>query len=98
MERGADAKLRHPRVTKAYAESLIDVEKYHIDKELSVVICLVMLKSGQRFLGDAMVANCNLFEEQRGKGVARKKVINKIMESEMYVLRTKLYEENQQGK
>jgi len=98
MKRDDGSMLRHPRVTKALAESLIDIERYHVDKDLSVVICLVKLKTGQRFIGDAIVANCDLFEEERGKGVARKKVINKIMESEMYVLRTKLYEETHQGK
>lgn len=90
--------LRHPRVTKAYAESLIAVEKYHVDEELAVVICLVRLKTGQRTVGEAIVANTDMFDIERGKSVARKKVIKAIMESEMYVLRTKLYEQSNQGK
>lgn len=89
-------KLNHPRVTKAYAISLIDTEKYDIDHELSVVTCKVRLFSGHREVGHAIVANSDLFEEQRGKAVARKKVIDKIIELEMYKLRDNLYK-NKQG-
>lgn len=90
--------LRHPRVTKAYAESLIAVEKYHYDEELAVVICLVKLVNGQRAVGEAIVANPELFDLERGKSVARKKVIKEIMENEMYLLRSKLHEQSTQGK
>lgn len=89
--------LIHPRVTKAYANSLIDIEKYIVDKELSVVICLVRLVNGHRYIGDAVVASSNLFEEERGKTVARKKVIDQIIADEMYVLRTKLHALNKKG-
>lgn len=90
-------KLIHPRVTKTYANSLIDIEKYIVDKELSVVICLVRLVNGHRYIGDAIVASNNLFEEERGKTVARKKVIDQIIADEMYVLRTKLHALNKKG-
>lgn len=89
---------RLPRITKNLAESLIDVERYHVDRDLLAVICLVKLKSGHLIIEDAIVANRNLFDEERGKREARKKVIKAIMNSEMYYLRKRLYEETSEGK
>lgn len=90
-----DEPLRHPRITKAYARSLIDVEKIIIDHDMSVVICLVKLKSEHRVIGTAIVANRNTFEEARGTKIARDKVIDQIIQSEMYQLRSKIHEQKQ---
>ncbi|ARV76762.1 hypothetical protein PHABIO_131 [Pseudomonas phage Phabio] len=97
MSNADGGKLAHPRVTKAYAISLIDVEKYIVDEELSIIVCFVRLKNGHRYIGDAIVANSDKFEDMRGKAVARNKVIDQIIADEMYVLRTKLYESTKKG-
>lgn len=98
MAKSDGKQLSHPRVTKSYASNLIDKEHYHIDKELLIIVCLVRIKSGHRFVGEAIVANIDKFEQERGMKIARKKVIDQIIEREMYVLRAKLYEESLQGK
>lgn len=92
-----DFGLHHPRVTRAYANALIDIEKYDIDRELCIVTCRVKLKNLQRFTADAIVANTKLFDVERGKSVARKKIIDKIIEAELYALRVKLYEQSLKG-
>lgn len=94
---GVGHQLHHPRVTKEYANSLIAIEKYDVDRELCIVTCRVMLHNKQRFTGEAIVANHELFNEERGKRVARNKVIEKIIEAELYVLRVKLYEQSLKG-
>lgn len=93
----AKPSLHYPRVTIAYANSLIDIEKYDVDHELCIVTCRVRLKNSHRFTGEAIVANSEHFDIDRGKSVARKKVIDKIMEAEMYLLRTRLYEQSIKG-
>lgn len=92
MDNGDDLQ-RHPRITKAYARSLIDKEKIIIDAEMSVVICIVKLKNNHRLIGEAIVANRDTFDAERGTQIARDKVIEQIIQAEMYQLRTKLYEQ-----
>lgn len=87
-----DAAPRHPRITKAYAKSLIVMEKIIVDADMSVVICMVKLKNNQRLIADAIVANMGTFDPERGTQIARDKIIKKIIELEMYQLRTKLSE------
>lgn len=89
-----DAPKRHPRITKAYAKSLIDVEKIIIDADMSVVVVMVKLKNKQRFVADAIVANTEIFDPERGTQIAREKIYRKIIDAEMYLLRTKLSEAN----
>lgn len=81
---------RHPRITKAYAKSLIETEKIVVDHELSVVICIVRLKNNHRLVGTALVANHKTFDPDIGTKIARDKVLKQIIQDEMYVLRTKL--------
>lgn len=83
---------RHPRITKAYAKSLIVEEKSIIETSMSVVIYIVRLKNNHRFVGDAIVANPSAFEAEKGLAIAKAKVIDQIMKAEMYQLRTKLNE------
>lgn len=90
----SDDQLHHPRITRAYAKSLIVVEKITVESELSVVVIIVKLKNNQRVVGDAIVANPNTFDPDRGIHIAREKIIDKIIQLEMYLLRTKLAETN----
>lgn len=92
MDTGND-RLSHPRITKAYAKSLIAVEKITVDTDLSVVVIIVKLKNEQRFVADAIVANQNTFDPNRGIQIARDKIIDQIVRAEMYQLRTKLSEQ-----
>lgn len=82
----------HPRITRAYAESLIKAEKIFADPEMSVVICVARLKNRHRVVGTAIVANQKLYDYDTGVAIARGKVIDQIIKDEMYVLRTKLSE------
>lgn len=90
-----------PRITKAYAKSLIAKERIIVDEEMSVVICIVKLTNEHRLVAEAIVANCNIFNAARGTAIVRAKIIEKIIDREMYLLRAKLHEqrlaENQHG-
>lgn len=81
-----------PRITKAYARGLIVKEKYIVDEEMCVVVYIARLKNNHRIVTKAIVANSNAFDPERGKAIAREKAIDEIIESEMYVLRSKLHE------
>lgn len=83
----------YPRITKAYARSLIDKEKIVADPEMCVVVCMVRLKNNHRLITEAIVANSDLFDAEKGTQIARDKMIAKIMDLEMYQLRTHLQED-----
>lgn len=85
-------RVQFPRITKAYAKSLIVKERIVADNDLSVVICIVKLVNGHRVIGTAIVANSDIFDVARGTNIARAKVIEQIIDREMYVLRTNLNE------
>ena len=92
MDTGDDTN-RHPRITKATAKALIAMEKIIIDTDMSVVICMVRLKNGQRCVAHAIVANHKTFDPERGTQIARAKIIEEIIQLEMYDLRKKLYDQ-----
>lgn len=92
MDNGDDTQ-RLPRITKAYAKSLIAMERIVVDTDMSVVIVMVKLKNRQRFVADAIVANTEIFDPERGTQIAREKIYRKIIDAEMYQLRTKLHEQ-----
>lgn len=82
---------RYPRITRNYAKSLIVKERIFIDDEMSVVICVAVLQNEQRVVGTALVANKNTFDPKIGTAIARGKVIDQIIQSELYQLRTLLH-------
>lgn len=81
-----------PRVTKAYAKSLIVKERMVVDHEMCIVVCMVKLVNGHRLTAEAIVANNSSFDPEKGETIAREKVIDKIINLEMYNLRSKLHE------
>ncbi len=86
-------KLVYPRITKSYAKSLIAKEKTIYDAEMCIVVHMVILKNDHRLVTDALVANSELFDPIKGEQIARDKMLSKIMDLEMYQLRTHLTEE-----
>ena len=89
----SDDPTRHPRITKATAKALIALEKVIIDTDMSMVVIMVRLTNGQRLLGEAIVANHERFDPERGTQIARAKIIDQIIKLEMYDLRKKLYDQ-----
>lgn len=87
------ARTVYPRITKGYAKSLIAEEEIIACPKMCVVVCMVRLTNGHRLLTDAIVANSGLFDPDKGTQIAREKMINKIMDLEMYQMRTRLTEE-----
>lgn len=86
-------RLMYPRITKGYAKSLIVQEQIIVNAEMCVVICIVKLANGHRLVTDAIVANSGVFDAGKGTQIARDKMIAKIMDLEMYQLRTHLQED-----
>lgn len=87
----------YPRITKAYARSLIKKEKIIIDHEMSIVIYIVKLINEHRLLTEAIVANKGLFDPDKGTEIAREKMLTKIIELEMYQMRSCIHEQRQKG-
>lgn len=87
----SDDQTRHPRITRATAKALIAMEKVIIDTDMSMVVIMVKLVNGQRVLGEAIVANHERFDPERGTQIARDKIIDEIIRLEMYDLRKKLH-------
>lgn len=86
--------LAYPRITKAYAKSLIEKEKIISDPEMLVTVCITKLKNGRRIVTDAIVANKAAFDSKRGIVVARRKAIDEIIRLELYLLCSKLHEQS----
>jgi len=87
-----------PRITKAYARSLISKERIVVDEDMCIVICMVKLKNEHRLVAEAIVANNLTFNVERGTKIARAKIIEKIIDREMYLLRAKLQEQREAEK
>lgn len=83
----------YPRITKSYAKSLIAEEKIIIDVDMCVVICIAKLVNDHRLITHAIVANSGLFDADKGTQIARDKMLDVIMDLEMYQMRTCLQEE-----
>lgn len=89
--------LVHPRITRAYAKSLIEFERLISDPEMLITVYMVRLKNGHRIVTDAIVANKELFDSKRGESVAKKKAIDQIIKDELYLLRDKLHMASTKG-
>lgn len=74
-------------ITKDHIKSLIDVERFYIDTELLITVCMIRLKNGHRVVTDAIVANREAFNINRGKVVARRKAYEEITRYEVYLKR-----------
>lgn len=86
-------KLRAPKLTLSYLESLIESEDYHHFPNTGVTVCCLILKNDYTITEDVVCANRKLFDPVKGKAQAKRKAIQRLMEHEYYLLRHLLTEQ-----
>jgi len=85
-----------PRVTVEQIQGVIKTEAYHFNGLLAV--CFLTLANGFVVLGQSACASPDLFDEKKGRELARKDAENKIWPLEGYLLKQRLYEEELKAK
>jgi len=80
-----------PRVTVEQIQAVIKAEEYLFNGLLTV--CFLTLANGFVVLGQSAYASPELFDEKKGRELARKDAESKIWPLEGYLLKQRLYEE-----
>jgi len=81
------------RVTPEYIDSLIVDEKYYIFHNTTVTVCMLTLKNGFSVTGESACASTDNFDTEIGQKIARGNARDKIWMLEGYLLKQKLFEE-----
>ncbi len=89
QEKGLDA----PRLTPDDIDAVIVGEDYHVFPDTTVTVCLLRLKNGYTTIGHSASVSKENFDEEIGRKIARENARNQIWQLEGYLLRNKLYEE-----
>lgn len=91
QDKGLDA----PRITPGHIESLIKYENYHIFPVSCVTVCCLKLQNGFAVTGESACVHPENFDEDLGRKLARKRAVEKIWELEGYLLKERLYQEQE---
>jgi hypothetical protein len=83
-----------PRITKAYVSSLIIDEQVRYIVETRTTVCSVRLVNGRTVTETATCGWDKQFDPIKGRTVARKKVLDKIIDYEQYLHCQRIYEAN----
>lgn len=87
--------LTAPRITPEQIDGLIASEAYHIFPGTTVTVCCLGLINGFTTVGESACASPENFDEAIGRKIARANARDKIRALEGYLLRQKLYEEQE---
>lgn len=80
-------------VTMDYLESLVVAEDYlRSPIAPTLTICVLALKNGYSVRGEAACADPRMFDEQKGREIARRDAISQAWPLEGYLLRQQLHE------
>lgn len=82
-------------VTDGGIEDAIAKEQYHVFPDTTLTVCCLTLVNGFTVTGEAACADPDNFKERTGQHYARKDAMRKIWPLEGYLLRQRLYENNQ---
>lgn len=80
------------RLTLEYLESLIVDTQYQRFGETTTV-CALTLKSGFVLVGKSACISADIFDEEKGREIARADAINKLWELEGYHAKSNIYAE-----
>lgn len=83
--------LTAPRLNPALIDAQIVAEDFHVFKPSMKTVCCMTLRNGFTVLGEAGVVSPENFNEEIGRGVARKKAREQIWKLEGYLLKERLY-------
>ena len=88
-----DKGLTAPRLTPALIDATIDCETYTVLPSGRVTICEMTLKNGFVVLGESSCVSKENFNAELGQKIARENARNKIWELEGYLLKQRLFEQ-----
>lgn len=88
--------MEYPKVTLEQIESLIVNEEYYVFPNSTFTSCLLTLKNGFTVHGESACASPENFNTELGRTYARESAISKIWMLEGYLLKQRLFEQQQQ--
>ena len=88
-----DKGLTAPRLTPALIDATIDCETYTVLPIGRVTICEMTLKNGFVVLGESSCVSKENFNAELGQKIARENARNKIWMLEGYLLKQRLFEQ-----
>lgn len=83
--------LTAPRLTPVDIDAAIVSEQYHVFPGTTLTVCVLTLRNGFTVTGESAAASPENFDEEVGRGIARKNAREKIWPLEGYLLRDRLH-------
>lgn len=85
-----------PRLTPEGIDAKIKREMYHVFPSTTLTVCVLVLENNFTVTGESAAASAENFDEEIGKRIARENARQKIWQLEGYLLRQKLWLDNEQ--
>lgn len=96
IEKALQAKqLNAPRLTPEHIENTIKLEQFHVFPNTTTTVCCLHLRNGFTVIGESACVSPENFDEEIGKDIARQNAKDKIWLLEGYLLKQRIYENNQ---
>ena len=89
--------LNAPRLNPTMIDETIADEYYHVVAGTTLTICVLTLRNGFTVTGESAAASPENFDEEIGRDIARDNARDKIWALEGYLLKERLYKENNLG-
>lgn len=90
--------LVSPRLTARYLnENIVVKEAYYNFPGTRVTVCCLTTVNGHEEVGTAVCAELSRFDKATGERIAREKALAALMESERYLLRQRLLDNQQES-
>ena len=86
--------LNAPRLTPTSIDETIVDEAYYVFPGTTTTICRLSLKNGYSTIGESAAVSLGNFDEEIGRKVARENAREKIWVLEGYLLKDKLFKQN----
>ena len=88
-----DKGLTAPRLTPALIDAAIKGEDYHVFGDTCLTVCCLTLQNGFTVTGESACASPENFNAEIGRKIARENARNKIWMLEGYLLKQRLFEQ-----
>jgi hypothetical protein len=85
-----------PRLTPEQIDATIKREMYHTFPSTTLTVCVLVLQNNYTVTGESAAVSFDNYDEEIGKRIARENARQKIWALEGYLLRQKLWLENEQ--
>ena len=84
-----------PRVSYKNVEDKILTEQYYVFPGTTTTVCCLILKNGFTTIGHSACASAANFNEAIGRCIAKENAVDQVWQLEGYLLKQRLYEEEQ---